>query len=261
MQIDGGLISLLPMLVLSLLVFVLVYRLKKNKTSKNLAALVGNQEIKIMDKVKKYFDAKKPSTISIIATFVIIGAVVALLSGEFRGLTAVFGGTIGFVVGYIILFFNRLMTDTEYDNLVKSKTSNVTKEKALTELGLDEDEVKEIAPVCFEGYNFVSAQYSKVRENGKLVSSCYTKSWLFFSDTQTYTYSHDCHFDKNLQKDITQEFFYKDVTSVYAERSDKQAAFELIVPNAKFYAPMKNTEENANIVQAMKQKLREKKQA
>jgi len=218
------------------------------------------------ERVKVYFGEKKSNNSSILWNFIgggiFCGFVLSMFTSYELILLVVGGGLLGVMIGGgIAMSGSSPMTDGEYDALVKNRIADITKEKALSELGLDEDQVKEIAPVCFEGYNFAADTKSKIREDLSVVSSCYRKSWLFFSDNQLYTYSHDYHFDKKLNVEKTQEFFYKDVTSVFVEKRNGKPAFELTVPSANFYAPMENTEENANIVQAMKQKLREKKQA
>ena len=55
------------------------------------------------------------------------------------------------------------MTDDEYLALVRRKRDSLNlKQKALSKIGLDEDELQEIPPIMFEGFTFKNA-WSKRR--------------------------------------------------------------------------------------------------
>ena len=70
------------------------------------------------------------------------------------------------------------MTDDEYLSLVyKKRDSPNLKQKALSKIGLDDDELQEIPPIRFEGFTFKNA-WSKRKANGNWVSSAYQVSWL-----------------------------------------------------------------------------------
>jgi hypothetical protein len=202
-------------------------------------------------------------------------------------------------------WFSKVMTDSEYDALVQSKVAN-SKKRALQKFGLDEDEVKEINPAQYGGYNFPDIiygkkrtyetsyeddddiMYVKIRPDETKVSSSYTKIWLFFSDAQIYMWELEFRLDKTWEREETQEFFYKDVTSLttFTETSIipkvieakgwfknesihevkvNDTSFKLTVPGlqgrkgAGIDVPMENTEENNNRIHAMRQKIREKK--
>ena len=80
------------------------------------------------------------------------------------------------------------MSDDEYSQMVIKKRDSLNlRAKALSKIGLDEDEVNEIPPALFEGYVFKNA-FAKKRANGNWVSSAYQVAWLFFSSTQIYVY-------------------------------------------------------------------------
>jgi len=201
------------------------------------------------------------------------------------------------------------MTDVEYNELVLSKIKD-SKARALAKIGLDEDEVKEIEPAEFGGYQLFRRKISEgelegptyikaisdcsgkkkgcaskeEKPNWHYVSSHYVKTWLFFSNTQIYLWVFDFHLDKDSKTENTLEFFYKDITSLSTldevskeeilippqgcfekegtiEKEELNLTnFRLIVPGDKFTVPMDNTPENNDRIQAMKQKLREKKQ-
>lgn len=190
------------------------------------------------------------------------------------------------VVKYLFggwLVFGKL-TDSQYDELIKRKVENLgLKMKAFNKIGLDEDQVNEIAPVNFQGFDFsekmLKSKLGKIfiGKDDVLRSSQYEVVWLFFSDTQTYMYSY--HFDlcSNAVKENTQEYFYKDITNFSTEnesievpikkgRKEKIISrtydrFGLIVPGAQFYCSITNSDNIDESISAMKQKLREKKNA
>lgn len=164
------------------------------------------------------------------------------------------------------------MTDDEYSQMVIRKRDSLNlRAKALSKIGLDEDEVKEIPPAVFEGYVFKNA-FAKRRANGNWVSSSYQVAWLFFSSTQIYIYRYTFNMDEDKKQESTDEFFYKDVTS-FSTSSETETArglgnqqfevesnkFKMVVPGDKIFVSMDGVSNSEEIIQAMKQKLREKK--
>jgi hypothetical protein len=173
----------------------------------------------------------------------------------------------------------RTMSDAEYDGLVKSYCANNDfKKKALAKIGLDESELKEIDPVHFDGFLYDGKKtFSKRGKDGLWRSSAYQVSWLFFSSSQVYLYQNTFNFDEDGKKENTEEYFYRDITN-FATSSDtvetsyydpKQKKFllenvdsnrfALTVPGDKFYCSMEQNEYTERAIQAMKAKLREKK--
>ena len=164
------------------------------------------------------------------------------------------------------------MTDDEYMSLVLKKRDSMNfRAKALSKIGLDEDQVNEIAPAMFEGFVFKNA-YAKKRANGYWVSSAYQVAWVFFSSTQVYIYRYTFNMDEDKKSESTDEFFYRDVTS-FSTSSETETAhglgdkkfevesnkFCMVVPGDKLYVSMDGVADSESIIQAMKQKLREKK--
>ena len=164
------------------------------------------------------------------------------------------------------------MSDDEYSQMVIKKRDSLNlRQKALNKIGLDEDEVSEIPPAVFEGYVFKNA-FAKKRANGNWVSSAYQVAWLFFSSTQIYVYRYTFNMDEDKKTESTDEFFYKDVTS-FSTSSETETAhglgdskfevetnkFKMVVPGDKIFVSMDGVSDSEAIIQAMKQKLREKK--
>ncbi|MGM9562629.1 MAG: hypothetical protein ACI3VQ_05050 [Faecousia sp.] len=165
------------------------------------------------------------------------------------------------------------MTDDEYLALVRRKRDSLNlKQKALSKIGLDEDELQEIPPIMFEGFTFKNA-WSKRRANGNWVSSAYQVSWLFFSATEVYIYQYTMNMDEDKKSESTEEYFYRDVTSFNTKTETENAKdihgnkievesnkFAIIVPGATLCVALDDTNGDFEAaIQGMKQKLREKK--
>jgi hypothetical protein len=166
----------------------------------------------------------------------------------------------------------KTMDDSEYLRMVTARRDSLNlRKKALDKIGLDEDEVSEIPPATFEGFVFKNA-YAKKNASGKWVSSAYQVAWLFFSSTQIYIYRYTFNMDEDKKNESTDEFFYKDVTS-FSTASESETAhglsdnkfevesnkFKMVVPGDQIFVSMDGVEDSEAIIQAMKQKLREKK--
>jgi hypothetical protein len=152
------------------------------------------------------------------------------------------------------------------------------KQKSLNKIGLDEDELREIEPVFFQGY---SREHTFVGKDDKLRSTWYETAWLFFSDTQVYMYSYRWDMTSDSKKEGSEEYFYKDITNFSTSSETVEAfrintgcsgkektrekvnreysQFGLVVPGDKFYCSTSNVQNADTSVSAMKQKLREKK--
>ena len=170
------------------------------------------------------------------------------------------------------------ISDAEYDNMVKAHlNAQDFKKKALNKIGLDEDQVKEIEPVHFEGFVYGKKCLAKQCDDGQYRSSSYQISWLFFSDTQVYVYQNTFFLDKDDRQESTEEYFYKDITN-FATASDTEETpqydkklgkdvlvnvdtnrFAITVPGDKFYCSLDQNDYTERAIQGMKAKLREKK--
>ncbi len=172
------------------------------------------------------------------------------------------------------------MSDEKYDQMVQAVLSGKDyRAKALAKIGLDEDQVKEIEPVHFEGYQFDKQSLAKLCKDGKYRSSKYQISWLFFSSTQVYLYQNTFNMDEDGKKESTEEYFYKDITNfstssdtvetpIYDKKLGRDVLknvdsnrFALTVPGDKFYCSMDQNEYTERAIQGMKAMLREKKNA
>jgi len=172
------------------------------------------------------------------------------------------------------------MKDEFYEQKIMNKLNALNlKARALEKIGLDEDQLKEIPPVCFHGYNFDSDVLIKIGQDGRLRSSMYEATWLFFSNSQVYIYSYKMDMISESKKETTEEYFYKDITNfaTSSETVESEMAagcgctgkpkkesrdynrFSLVVPGDKFFCSLSGVPDADQAINAMKQKLREKK--
>lgn len=172
------------------------------------------------------------------------------------------------------------MSDEEYDHMVAQVRDSLNlKQKALNKIGLDEDELKEIEPVFFEGYSKNNAFVGN--QDGKLRSTWYETAWLFFSESQVYMYSYSWDMESDGKKEVSEEYFYTDITNFNTAAETVEAfkvkngcsgqeksrekvnrefsSFSLVVPGTSFSCSTSNAPNADASVSAMKQKLREKK--
>jgi hypothetical protein len=158
--------------------------------------------------------------------------------------------------------------DEEYERILAEALKGLNlREKALGKIGLDEDQLKEIPPVHFYGFHFKDGAHYRIGKDGRLRSSKYSTTWLFFSSTQVYMYQYILDMASTGIKENTEEYFYKDITNfstttetVSVRGKDMEdTEFTITVPNDKFFCAIGGVPDADKSISAMKQKLREKK--
>jgi len=158
--------------------------------------------------------------------------------------------------------------DDEYDRMLSETLNSMNfKEKALGKIGLDEDQLKEIPPVYFHGFYYKDNAMYRIGKDGRLRSSKYSATWLFFSGSQVYMYQHVLDMASTWKKEVTEEYFYKDITNfstvtetvTVGGKNMEVNEFALIVPGDKFFCSISGVPDADRAISAMKQKLREKK--
>ncbi|MDR2753178.1 MAG: hypothetical protein LBB50_02580 [Oscillospiraceae bacterium] len=110
--------------------------------------------------------------------------------------------------------------DEKFDQVVSSLRSRLnTRQMALNKIGLDEDQLKEIPDICFEGFqtdtwnNGKIEGFSKAGADTRWRSGKYAITHLFFSPTQVYMYKYEFSLYSNDRKERTEEYFYRDITN------------------------------------------------
>ncbi|MDR1341270.1 MAG: hypothetical protein LBK58_14635 [Prevotellaceae bacterium] len=175
--------------------------------------------------------------------------------------------------------FSKTISDAQYDELVRKKVDSLKlREKAINKIGLDESEIREIAPVNLEGYRFEKA-YSKYGKDKLWRTSKYEVTWIFASGKQLYVYSYQFNMDEDGKRERTEEYFWKDITNFstitetrevgidwdskkgeYKSRKNvDEQDFAIVVPGDKYICAAEVSENVERAIQGMKAKLREKK--
>ena len=162
----------------------------------------------------------------------------------------------------------KTVSDAEYDKAVQSALEFL-KEQALEKLGVDEDEVSEIEPILFGGYDYSNYTLSKQGEDGIWRTNKYEVVYLFFSQNEVHCYTLEFSTSESKTRESTDVYFYKDVVSVSTcSKSVKIEGYEYEYEMFKLVTAggtvlevsLKDVEKNSrNSINAMRQLLREKK--
>ena len=160
-------------------------------------------------KNKKYF---KPLVLKFPLIVCAVGLVLLMAEQVLIGLLAIAAGAV-----IIFLQIKGKPSDEEIDAAVVSHLSEM-KARALKKLGVDEDEVSEIAPISFDGYVYNNAQI-KLGKDGKYRSNKYQAVMFFFSGNEVHCYTYDFSITEMGQRESTDVYFYKDIVSVSTQTS------------------------------------------
>lgn len=197
------------------------------------------------------------------ATLITIGAVFALV-----------GLTCGSIVSKTVKYTpDKFMTDEEYEALVDKRISAMDiKQFGLDQLGIDAEEIKDVAPLVFTDNAFTEGSFRVYNPQTKRVhSSTKYVTYIYFTDKQVLTYTITFDMCCNEQTEETNELFYHDVCDVTStikrnvidlgstKFEYSEIGFSVISSNASITVAMSGDNERLSSVQAMKQKIRERK--
>lgn len=152
---------------------------------------------------KKYF---KPLHVDLPLILCIIG--LCLFSSE--KLISIVLIAVGILL--IVVQMKGRPTDEEIDSIVISQLANM-KIRALRKLGIDENEISEVDPICFHGYVYDNAMIQKGDDN-KYRSSKYQAVIFLFASDEVYCFKYNFSITENIQSESTDVYFYKDIVSV-----------------------------------------------
>jgi len=147
-------------------------------------------------------------------------------------ISAFFTVGIGLVIAIVIVVMmnSGRPADQEIDQAA-IQLSGGLKQRALDELGLDEDQVKEIPPVSFWGWNFGESSLDDAANRNamdvcgkdlKWRSPIIDITWLFFTKTEIRIYKKTCSLVSNLAKEDTETYYYKKIDNVKTQSKDVQ---------------------------------------
>ena len=164
------------------------------------------------DRNRKYFEQ---GPIKPIVVLFVVGAILCIIPFIF------FIGIILIAIGALLLYLRSSgPKDMEIDQQCISMISNI-QNQALQRLGLDADDVKEIAPIVFDGFyydNIYQGVQYKVGKDNVFRASNYEGVVFFFSANQVYCYTYRFSLINNNETyNSTDEYFYKDIVSASTE--------------------------------------------
>ena len=165
------------------------------------------------------------------------------------------------------------------------------KQRAINKIGLDESQISEIAPVVLSSFVWrgdgVVSKWEECDTPGYWMHATnkYSVTWIFFSDTQIYTYNYTFDTCSDNSVESTRDFFYTDITCIRTEHEvvenirekmegcgclkKKESKFyhdnyhydtlSITVPNDGYTFWCKTTDTIEQSIQATKSMIREKK--
>ncbi len=245
------------------------------------------EQQKIFDEyfvVKNYVVKKTPILIACIIA-IVLGAIFCLVYFTNNDKQAFFIiGIILAIIGVILeivykktikIIPKKVMTDKEYEDLVdkKIKAFDVVT-LGLAKLNLDAEQVKEIEPIILRNKVITDTSLTVFNDKDKsLHSSTQYVFVLYFTDEQLLVYKIQFDMCCNLLHEWTSEFFYKDICdlSTHCENNVltlgksqieySTLAVDIISTNSQIGFVMDELNMDNQSIQAMRQKLRDKKYA
>lgn len=154
-------------------------------------------------KNKKYF---APSNVKTGVIVLIVGIILLAVQPILGIIVAAVGGLL------IYLAVGGRPSDSDIDAAVNSQLSNL-QQRALNKLGLDIEEVKEIAPISFHGYDYKGALVKQGKDD-LYRSSKYEAVMFFFAADDVHCYTYNFSITEDWHRDSTDVYFYKDLVSV-----------------------------------------------
>ena len=110
------------------------------------------------------------------------------------------------------------------DKAAKAQLKKVHSQ-ALIKLGINNEAVKEIPPIVFDGYIYNDAMVKKGID-GKYRSDKYKALVFFFSSNEIYCYSYEFSLTSDVQNETTYVFQYRDIESVSLQTEHASTTIE-----------------------------------
>lgn len=209
--------------------------------------------------------------ISKIASFILIPGV-AVFVFELKGLEPIGFFFCALGVGLFLLAQFLTPSDKQYDESVRENLRDL-KSRALKKLGIDEDEISEVAPITFEGYDYQGANKRKEGKDKKWRSNVYKAVMIFFSQNEMHCYTLRFKTTEQEQIEGTDVYFYQDIVSASTasntetitvgkkQKTVNIEAFQLTTKGGNsITVNLLNAADAQKSVNAMRALLREKKQ-
>ncbi len=236
----------------------------------------------IIKNVKTVLDKKALLAIGILSGLV---GIVLLVFGLIKNIVACnVIGVVAAVIGVILttLYYKtkkvsaapaKVMSDSEYEKLVQARIESLKVEKlGLQRLGLDEEQISEIRPIILSGKVITDGSLTVYnKDSHQIHSSTHYVTLLYFTDEQLFVYKIQFDMCCNMQDEWTSELFYVDIcdvssyinNNILSVGQDKieysSIEVSIVATNSKMSFTLEGNADRFASIQAMKQKIREKK--
>lgn len=210
-------------------------------------------------KNKKYF---APSNVKTGVIVLIVGIILLAVQPILGIIVAAVGGLL------IYLAVGGRPSDSDIDAAVNSQLSNL-QQRALNKLGLDIEEVKEITPISFHGYDYKGALVKQGKDN-LYRSSKYEAVMFFFAADDVHCYTYNFSITEDWHRDKTDVYFYKDLVSVSTQTDNMTVGtlkfdyeyFELTTKGGtSISCNVRNANDSQRSINAMRQLILAKKRS
>ncbi len=242
------------------------------------------EQKKIFDEyfvIKNFKFTNKPLLIASLVSF-LISIILTIIFVKKDNIALLISGIVCFVLFLILLVLYikkiaylplKVMTDEEYEKLVNKKIESLNLKKLGAErLNIDLEQIKEIEPIILKDKVLDKTSLRVYNPKDKSIhSSTQNVIVIYFTDEQLLAYKIQFDMCCNAKKEWTSEFFYQDVCDVSSyEYSNiylvnnirfdvNELKFEIISTNSSIGFVMNGAPSSNQSIQAMKQKIRDKK--
>jgi len=164
---------------------------------------------------------------------------------------------------------DRGISDAEYDRFVKNCVMDFEKmkQRALVSLALDETQIAEAPPICFEDYFFNKNDENQLVARGKdgiERTSSFLATWLFFTTKQLCIYQYIYDVLAGTRHENTEKYFWKNIINVatsnttIAGREQKSFVIKTSVGDCKYtYKNNADTESAINYINNQLEKIKQ----
>lgn len=175
--------------------------------------------------------------------------------------------------------------DAWYMSILKKKIESFNLlDNAIERIGIDKSQIEDVKPYTFGGYSFDDEFMSKYCKDLKYRSSGYCISIVFVTDEQVFFYSYTFDMASDYVKEVTHEYFLKDIVNISCVRTIKerryvamgfgccasngqnvislpvrQNALRIMVPGDYFDCYFNLNNDTIAVIDALRAKIREKK--
>lgn len=135
-------------------------------------------------------------------------------------------GIVVIAVGAILIYLSvgGRPSDQDIDSAVNAQLGNL-QQKALKKLGLDPEEVQEIAPISFHGYDYKGSGVKiKKGKDSKYRCSKYEAVVFLFAANDVHCYTYNFSITEDWHRESTDVYFYKDLVSVSTQTDSAKYA-------------------------------------